>query len=77
MPERIADTLCELIGETPLVRLDRFGADLPGEIVGKLELRNPLASVKDRVGIAIPPPSWRSARGATHPRDHRESPGPR
>ena len=53
MPERIADTLCELIGETPLVRLGRFAVDLPGEIVGKLELRNPLASVKDRIGIAM------------------------
>jgi cysteine synthase A len=53
MPERIADTLCELIGETPLVRLARFAGDLPGEIIGKLELRNPLASVKDRIGIAM------------------------
>ena len=27
--------------------------DLPGEILGKLELRNPLASVKDRIGLAM------------------------
>jgi len=33
--------------------LGRFGKDLPGEIVGKLESRNPLASVKDRIGLAM------------------------
>lgn len=53
MTERIADSLCDLIGGTPLVRLSRFAKDLPGEIVGKLELRNPLASVKDRIGLAM------------------------
>jgi cysteine synthase A len=53
MNEQIADCLCDLIGGTPLVRLDRFGKDLPGELVGKLELRNPLASVKDRIGLAM------------------------
>jgi cysteine synthase A len=53
MTEQIADSLCELIGGTPLVRLSRFGKDLPGEILGKLELRNPLASVKDRIGLAM------------------------
>ena len=35
------------------MRLSRFAKDLPGEIVGKLELRNPLASVKDRIGLAM------------------------
>jgi len=53
MAEQIADSLCDLIGGTPLVRLSRFGKDLPGEIVGKLELRNPLAGVKDRIGLAM------------------------
>jgi cysteine synthase len=53
MSERIADSLCDLIGSTPLVRLARFGAGLPAEIVGKLEGRNPLASVKDRIGLAM------------------------
>jgi cysteine synthase A len=53
MADRIADSLCDLIGGTPLVRLSRFGKDLPGEIVGKLELRNPLAGVKDRIGLAM------------------------
>ncbi len=53
MTEQIADSLCGLIGGTPLVRLSRFGKDLPGEIVGKLELLNPLTSVKDRIGLAM------------------------
>jgi cysteine synthase A len=53
MTERIAESLCELIGGTPLVRLSRFGEGLPGEIVGKLEVLNPLASVKDRIGLAM------------------------
>jgi len=53
MTEEIAESLCELIGGTPLVRLSRLAGDLPGEILGKLETRNPLASVKDRIGLAM------------------------
>ncbi len=53
MTEHIADSLCELVGGTPLVRMGRFGKDLPGEILGKLELCNPLANVKDRIGLAM------------------------
>jgi cysteine synthase A len=53
MRERIAESLCDLIGGTPLVRLSRFGKGLPGELVAKLETCNPLASVKDRVGLAM------------------------
>jgi cysteine synthase A len=53
MTERIAESMCELIGATPLVRLSRFARGLPGEIIGKLELRNPLSSIKDRIGLAM------------------------
>lgn len=53
MTESIAGSLCELVGRTPLVRMSRFGKDLPGEIVGKLEMRNPAASIKDRIGLAM------------------------
>jgi len=35
------------------VRLSRFGRDLPGQIIGKLEMLNPLGSVKDRIGLAM------------------------
>ncbi|HEX9712635.1 MAG TPA: pyridoxal-phosphate dependent enzyme, partial [Actinomycetota bacterium] len=49
----IADSLLDLIGDTPLVRLDRIGRDLPCQLLGKLELLNPGGSVKDRIGIAM------------------------
>jgi cysteine synthase len=49
----IAANVTELIGKTPLVRLNRIGQGLPGEIVLKLESQNPLASVKDRIGLAM------------------------
>ncbi len=53
MPEQIADSLCDIVGGTPLVRLGRFGKGLPGEIVVKLESGNPLGGVKDRIGLAM------------------------
>jgi cysteine synthase len=50
---RIAADVTEIIGRTPLVRLNRIGGGLPGRIVVKLESQNPLASVKDRIGFAM------------------------
>ncbi|THB67885.1 MAG: cysteine synthase A, partial [Spirochaetaceae bacterium] len=38
---------------TPMVRLQHMSADLPGEVIVKLECSNPLSSVKDRIGLAI------------------------
>ena len=52
---RIYDSIVDTIGDTPLVRLGRF-ADKSGslaEIAGKLEFFNPMASVKDRIGVAM------------------------
>ena len=50
---RVADSLIELIGGTPLVRLSRLGRALPVEILVKLEAKNPLGSVKDRIAWAM------------------------
>lgn len=49
----IFNNAAEAIGNTPLVRLNRIGADCGAEIVAKLEFFNPLNSVKDRIGKAM------------------------
>jgi cystathionine beta-synthase len=49
----IADSVLDLIGETPLVRLRRVAADLACPVVAKLETTNPGGSVKDRPALAM------------------------
>ena len=50
---KIASSVGELIGRTPLVRLNRVVGDCPATILGKLESANPANSVKDRIGLAM------------------------
>jgi len=50
---KIANNVTELIGNTPLVRLNSLTEGLKGEIVVKLEYYNPAHSVKDRIGVAM------------------------
>jgi len=50
---RIYDDITGTIGNTPLVRLKRLNAGNPAEVLGKCEFFNPLASVKDRIGLSM------------------------
>ena len=49
----IARDSAELIGNTPLVRLNRITQGAKAEVVAKLESFNPLSSIKDRIGVAM------------------------
>ena len=54
---KIASSVTELIGGTPLVRLNRVVGDCHATILGKLESANPGNSVKDRIGLAMIEPA--------------------
>ena len=53
MPLKIANNVTELIGNTPLVRLNRVSAGIDGTLAVKLEFFNPAHSVKDRIAAAM------------------------
>jgi cysteine synthase A len=52
---RIFDSITDTIGDTPLVRLDKFAKEkgVVANLLAKLEFFNPIASVKDRIGVAM------------------------
>ncbi|MCD6228396.1 MAG: cysteine synthase A [Candidatus Omnitrophica bacterium] len=50
---KIANSVIELVGNTPLVRLNKIAKSLEVDLIAKLEFFNPLSSVKDRIAIAM------------------------
>ena len=50
---KIYNNVLELVGNTPLVRLNKIVEGARGQVVVKLESRNPLSSVKDRIGLSM------------------------
>ena len=50
---KIANNVTDLIGNTPLVRINKLTQGCSGEVVAKLEYQNPAHSVKDRIGLSM------------------------
>ncbi len=50
---KVANSISELIGHTPLLKLNRVTAGCRGQVLGKLESFNPCGSIKDRIGYSM------------------------
>lgn len=61
-PLPIADSIIDLVGRTPLVRLGRLADGIGATVLGKLESFNPAGSVKDRIGLAMLDAAERAGR---------------
>tara|TARA_B110000881_G_scaffold143726_1_gene127018 strand:- start:86 stop:1042 length:957 start_codon:yes stop_codon:yes gene_type:complete len=51
--KKIYNNIIELIGNTPIVKLNKISSQLPGNIYAKLEMFNPMSSVKDRIALSM------------------------
>jgi cysteine synthase A len=63
---RILSGIAKTMGNTPLVRLNRMGKGLHGDIIAKLEFFNPLGSVKDRIGVSMVAAAEREGKIGPH-----------
>lgn len=59
---KIANSMTDLVGNTPLVRLNRLTKDCLADVVVKLEFFNPLSSIKDRIALSMIDEAERSGR---------------
>ena len=62
MSRREYPSVLDLVGNTPIVRLERLSREVPGELLAKLEYLNPGGSVKDRNGLAMVEAAERDGR---------------
>jgi cysteine synthase A len=62
MHGKVYDSICDTIGNTPLIRLNRIAEGVDATIALKCEFFNPLFSVKDRIGLAMIESAERSGR---------------
>ncbi len=60
--DKIYNNVLELIGNTPMVRLNKICADVPSEILAKLEYMNPSGSLKDRIALEMIEEAEKSGR---------------
>ena len=68
---RAYPTVLELVGGTPIVRLDRFGAEVAPAVLAKLEYLNPGGSNKDRIGLAMIEAAERDGQASARRDDRR------
>src|SRR5687768_15837070 len=59
---KVYNNILEVIGNTPLVKINRITKDIPGTVLAKMEMMNPGNSVKDRIGIKMIEDAERSGR---------------